>query len=224
MYGRAQEHLERHLHGLVSVCLQYVRCKDLLPALGALAGAVCLTSLSLGHNDISSVVQLNMLGTLCGIPEVSVTDNAVCTSKLMRPFILFRMGSKLKVVNDLEVAESERVEAAALFSPLIMGIAKQLNSVGSDRVARLTAQHHYHTFPGMLSSLSRPPGRTPRQVQEGNAGAAASSIVGDWLEEACAVNEAIEGLHGAWTDVLHQLIDQTLSEIEDIEGGWAACS
>lgn len=32
------------------------------------------------------------------------------------------------------------------------------------------------------------------------------------------LSQAIEGLHGAWAEILHQLIDTTLADCDDIAG------
>jgi hypothetical protein len=48
-------------------------------------------------------LQLNVLGMLTSsVPQMTITDNAVCESKELRPFIIFRMGSRLRKFNGLD--------------------------------------------------------------------------------------------------------------------------
>jgi hypothetical protein len=49
------------------------------------------------------MLQLNILGSLTSsVPQVTITDNPVCECQHLRPFVIFRMGSRLKKFNNEE--------------------------------------------------------------------------------------------------------------------------
>jgi hypothetical protein len=119
------------------------------------------------------------------------------------------------------VAASEILHANALFAPVTSMIARSITAAkmsGTERLAACAVEHEYHTHATIANIPSMATHARATTKPEASARSSADVIVGGWIDEGCAVNEAIEGIHTAWAEVLHHYIDTTLSEIDDLDG------
>lgn len=82
-YGTSLDHLDRQMHGLVSVCFEYVLWHQLAPMISALTFAPGLTTLQFSNNGIQSIVQLNFLGRVPSVPIVAIEANEVGSTRLV---------------------------------------------------------------------------------------------------------------------------------------------
>jgi hypothetical protein len=119
------------------------------------------------------------------------------------------------------VAASEILHANALFAPVTSMIARNIAAAkmsGTERLAACAVEHEYHTHATIANIPSMSTHARATTKPDRSALSSADVIVGGWVDEGCAVNEAIEGIHTAWAEVLHHYIDSTLSEIDDLDG------
>lgn len=164
-----------------------------------------------------ALCEVNAVGCLSRLASLSIADNPLCQSPLLRPYVVFRVAG-LQEFNNGPVTAAERVSASDHFSPVAKLLATQLTlatQAGDPRLGRAVAYFGM----GNLLGLPRPaaavgPTDRPTRKEQLQHQKVARELSASILAEATAASQTIQGLHDAWPTLMHQLVRDTVEEIE----------
>jgi hypothetical protein len=97
-----------------------------------------LTRLVLSHNNMFALCEVNAVSYLTRLLSLNISDNPLCLSPLLRPYVVFRMQG-LHEFNGELIASHERARAHDHFAPIT-----KVFTLAAHRVTGVTHWYHMH--------------------------------------------------------------------------------
>ena len=117
VYGNGLDRVDKYTR-ISSILLKYTSFTKLQGSvIVRLSRLEHLQDVTLSTNNMGTLAQVNELGLLMHLRELTIEDNPVVNVVLFRPFTIFRF-STLRTLNGEPVTSAERREAERIFHPL----------------------------------------------------------------------------------------------------------
>ena len=151
MFGRPADGFDRLVNGVLSVHIQCVSLPRLATAFVTISTVSTLTRLALSHNNMLSLCEVNPVAFLSRLVSLNISDNPLCLSPMLRPYVIFRVHG-LQEFNNQHITAPERAAAQQHFAPISKLLSKYMvgaSQQSSSRIPLAISNLGFGSMPGI---------------------------------------------------------------------------